>query len=169
MRWLAFAMGGLALAAVPACTEETTAPAQHADLDLTIAELWAQRFEDNQFRAKQRLDQKQIRVTGTLDSVSDRTVTLFGTGARFGSISLLAQLDDAYIKQVMEGLAALQKGLEVTVQGRFLCDKMWLQDAAIIDRKTGKRLAAKELMALSSSPSAAPGLDVGAASSIEKP
>ncbi len=116
-----------------------------ADLDLSIADLWAQRFEDNQFRSKMRLDQKQIRVTGIVESVSERSVVIFGTGTRIGSVSLMAQLDEAYVTQVREGLAALQKGREITLQGRFVFEKMGLQDAAIIDRQTGWRLTSKDL------------------------
>jgi hypothetical protein len=129
------------------------------DLDLSIAELWTQRFEDNQFRAKQRLDRKQIRVTGMIESVFERSVTIFGTGTRFGSVSILVQLDENYAGQIAEGLAALQKGATITVQGRFVYDKMWLQDAAIVERQTGKRLSSKDLVGMAgegTSPSAAP-------------
>jgi hypothetical protein len=121
----------------------------NVDLDLTIVELWSQRFEDNQFRAKQRLEQKQIRVTGLVESVSERSVTIYGSGTRFGSVSLVAQLDEAYIKQIAEGLASLRKGVSVTVQGRFLFDKMWLDSATFVDRVTGKRLASKDLAGVS--------------------
>jgi hypothetical protein len=117
----------------------------HADLDLTLKELWSQRFEDNQFRAKQRLDQKQVRVTGQLESVSDRSVTLFDTRTTFGSVTLLAQFDDAYIKEISEGLASLQKGMQLTVQGRFLFDKMSIDGAIFVDRATGKQLDSRDL------------------------
>ncbi len=120
-----------------------------SDLDFTIAELWSQRFEDNQFRARQRLDQKQLRVTGLVESVSERSVTLFGTGTRFGSVSVFVQLEEAYIKQIAEGLGSLKKGASVTVQGQFLFDKMWLEGAFFVDRETGKRLASKEVTDLS--------------------
>lgn len=131
---------------------KSTAPAEEADLDLSISELWTQRFGDTHFRAKQRLDQKQVRVTGMVESVTDRTVTLFGTGTRVGSVSLLVQLDEPYLKDIGEGLLELEKGALVTVQGRFVFDKMWLQDAGFVDRKTGKRLLSKELMAAMNQP-----------------
>ncbi len=137
---------------LPPKSEENSAVVPKADLDLPIAELWAQRFEDNQFRSKQRLDQKQIRVTGRVESVFERSVTIFGTGTRFGSVSLLAQLDEAYIAQISDGLAALQKGTAVTIQGRFVYDKMWLQEAVLVDRETGKRLVSQDLMTLAESP-----------------
>lgn len=136
--------------------------APKADLDLSIAELWSQRFEDTPFRAKQRLDQKLIRVTALVESVSDRNVTLSGTGTRFGSVNLLIQLDDAYIKQILDGLASLQKGAQVTVQGRFLFEKMWLDSAVFVDRKTGKLLLSKDLVDM-------PRPDASAESSREKP
>lgn len=126
-----------------------SAPAQ-ADLNLTLKELWSQRFEDNQFRAKQRLDQKQLRVTGLLESVSDHSVTLFATGTPFGSVSLLAQLEDNYIKQISDGLANLEKGAQVTLQGRFLFDKMTLDGAVFVDRGTGKPLDSRELTSIPS-------------------
>jgi signal transduction protein with GAF and PtsI domain len=116
-----------------------------ADLDLAVADLWSQRFEDNQFRSKQRLDQKQIRVTGIVESVLERSVVIFGTGTRLGSVSMVAQLDDEYVAQVADGLAALHKGTEITLQGRFIYEKMGLQDAVIIDRQTGWRLTSKDL------------------------
>lgn len=116
-----------------------------AHLDLSIAELWSERFEDNQFRSRHRLDQKQIRVTGLVDKVSERGVSIFADGTRFGSVTLLAQLDEEYVRQAEEGLAALRKGTEITVQGRFIYDKMGLQEAAIVSRKTGWRLTAKDL------------------------
>lgn len=132
--------------ATPTGEGAETLPA--SDLDLSLAELWSQRFEDNQFRARQRLDQKQMRLTGLVESVSERSVTIFGSGTRFGSVSVLVQLDDAYIKQIVEGLGALQKGAPVTVQGRFLFDKMWLESAVFVDRGTGKRLVSKDLISI---------------------
>lgn len=123
----------------------TPVTAKETNLDVTLKDLWKQRFEDNQFRAKQRLDRKEIRVTGTIDSITGRSVTLIDTSARLGAISLLAQLDDDFLKQNFETLASLQKGLELTVQGRFLFDKMWLENAIFVDRKTGKPLTNKDL------------------------
>jgi hypothetical protein len=123
----------------------TISASKDANLDVSLKELWTQRFEDNQFRAKQRLDQKQIRVTGTIDGVTGRSVTLVDSGLRFGSISLLVQLDDDFLKQNFDTLASLQKGTELTVQGRFLFDKMWLDSAMFVDRKTGKPLTSKDL------------------------
>jgi hypothetical protein len=118
-----------------------------ADLDLSLTELWTQRFEDNQFRAKQRLDQKQIRVTGMIQAVSERSVTLFDTGARLGAISLDAQIDGSFLRQNMDGLASLQKGAKVTLQGRFLFDKMRLENAVFVERASGKLLSSKDLVA----------------------
>jgi hypothetical protein len=126
----------------------TAVTAKDTNLDVSLKELWTQRFEDNQFRAKQRLDRKEIRVTGTVDGITGRSVTLIDTSARFGAITLLAQLDDDFLKQNFETLAALQKGIELTVQGRFLFDKMWLENAIFVDRKSGKPLTNKDLTSL---------------------
>ena len=119
-----------------------------ADLDLTLKELWSQRFEEIQFRAKQRLDQKQVRVTGQVDSVSERSVTLFTTGTSFGLVTLAAQFDESYVNQVREGLASLQKGTPLTVQGRFLFDKMSIDGAVFVDRSTGRQLDSHDLTRL---------------------
>jgi hypothetical protein len=127
-----------------------TSVAENVTLDLTLKDLWSQRFEDTtEFRARQRLSQKEIRVTGLVESVDERSVKLFDTGARYGAVSLVAQVDDNFLSQNAEGLAALKKGTLVTVQGRFAFDKMRLEGAVFVDRKTGKLLSSKDLVSLS--------------------
>jgi acylphosphatase len=140
----------------PASQETDSGSPAQADLDLSIAELWSQRFQEIQYRAKQRLDKKLIRVTGFVENVSDRSVTIFGTGTRFGSVSLVAQLEESYIRQIETGLVSLKKGATVTVQGRFLFDKMWLENAVFVDRGTGKRLVSEDLATAADSESQAP-------------
>jgi len=145
-----------ALAAIQAGSvgagRENLASDGKADLNLSITQLWKQRFEDdNPFRARQRLDQKRIRVTGDVSNISERTVTLSGTGTRLGSVNLHAQLDDAFLKQFMNALASLQKGMSVTIQGRFVFDKMTLEDAIFVDPISGKPLTSSDFAELSKS------------------
>ena len=129
---------------------ENTSVAENVTLDLSLKDLWSQRFEDStEFRARQRLNQKEIRVTGLVQSVDEHSVTLFDTGARFGAVSLVAQVDDNFLTQNAEGLASLKKGATVTVQGRFAFDKMRLEGAVFVDRKSGKLLSSKDLISLS--------------------
>jgi hypothetical protein len=117
---------------------EERAPSKAPDLKLSIDELWTQRFEDNRFRAKQRLDGKKIRISGQVDSVSSRSLTLFGKMTRFGNVSLMVQLDEQEAARVQDRLAQLESGAEVVVEGRFLFDRMWLVDAKFIDPDAAK-------------------------------
>jgi hypothetical protein len=119
--------------------------AKDANLDLSLRELGTQRFDDNKFRAKQRLDRKEIRVTGKLDVIRDRSILLFDNTAGLNPLTVQVQLDDDFLKQSAETMGALQPGMELTAQGRFLFDKMWLENAALVDRKTGKPLTIKDV------------------------
>jgi hypothetical protein len=114
--------------------EESTTPV----LDLTIDELWTQRFEDSRFRAKQRLDGKTIRLTATVERVDEQSISLTGRTARVGSINVLAKLNPAYARRIHEQLANVERGQEVTMQGSFQFDKMWLEDATFVERSSGK-------------------------------
>jgi hypothetical protein len=117
-------------------------------VELSIKDLWSQRFEDTRLRAKTNLDQKLLRVTGNIDSVHDRSVSLYGNATRFGRESLQVQLDDDYAANVQDGLAALTKGVPVTVQGRFVFESNWLTRAKFVDSKSGKQLSSSDLAEL---------------------
>lgn len=104
-----------------------------ADLDVTIDELWAQRFEDNKFRAKQRLDGKRIRVTGAVSGVSAGSFSLLGRNTRFGTVEMKVQMADRQSPELHRRMAELETGTEVTVEGNFLFDRMWLVEAAFVN------------------------------------
>jgi hypothetical protein len=135
---------------------EAGARADAPDLDLAINELLAQRFDDTEFRARNRLADKIIRVTGSVESVLATSVILYGTSKRFGTARLTINLNGPYAGRVKAGLVSLEKGAAVTVQGRFVYDRMWLNDAVFVDKATGRTLFSDELSALVPPPDAAP-------------
>ncbi len=114
------------------------------DLILGINELWTQRFEDNEFRAKQRLAGKTLRVTGVLDGISGDNLSLYGVGkARSARIGV--NLEKSYAMKVQGGLAALEKGVTLTVQGKFAYDRMELNDSVVVDKASGAQLTSEQL------------------------
>jgi hypothetical protein len=117
-----------------------TVPAQGADVDVNIDELWAERFDDNEFRSRQRLADKVIRVTGKVDSLSENSLTLLGTATRFGNIRMRVNLKKDYAAHVGTELASLEVGSVVTVQGTFQFDRIWLTDAVFVDERSGEVL-----------------------------
>jgi hypothetical protein len=127
---------------------EAPSPAPEPDLDVTIDELWAQRFDDNEFRSRQRLAGKTIRVAGLVDSVSDDSILLLGTTERFGNVRMKVNLNSTYLGRTRAGIASLEGGLPVTVQGTFLYDRTWLTDAVVVDRNTGQTLSSSEILSL---------------------
>ena len=135
--------------------EAETDPAK-ADLILTINELWSQRFEDSEFRSKQRLSGKIIRVTGFVDNVTSGSVALYGTGKASRSVRMSVNLNSGYAAKIQEGLAELGKGITITVQGKFAYDRMGLDDSAFVDKATGKSLSDKEMRVLGQSGSTSP-------------
>lgn len=139
--------------------QETEMQAGKADLVLGINALWSQRFEDSsEFRAKQRLAGKTIRVTGVLDNLSANAVSLSGVGTVSRSVRMSANLDPAYAIRVQEGLAALEKGATVTMQGKFAYDRMGLDESVFVDKATGATLFDAELKALGEGGTSAPPL-----------
>ncbi len=124
---------------------ETAAP---ADLDVEINALWTQRFDDNEFRSRQRLADKALRVTGAVDSVTESSISLIGDSKRFGSVRMTVNFNPAYASKSRAGLTSLERGLEVTVQGKFVYERTSLTDAVFVDRKTGKVLSSAEISAL---------------------
>ena len=133
----------------PSETGSSAAPGATPDFDLTMAELWTQRFEDSDTRARKRLADKLVRVTGRIESVRDDKVSITGTSRSAGSVRMSARLNSAYANRVEVGLASLEKGAAVTVQGRLDFDRMALNDAQFVDRTTGKALLSEDLAALS--------------------
>ena len=119
-----------------------------ADLILDISELWSQRFEDNEFRAKQRLSGKTIRVTGLVDGVNGQTISMFGVGKVSRSVRMSANLESTHAAKIQEGLASLEKGATVTVQGKFAFDRMGLDDSTFADKETGRTLTPAEILTL---------------------
>jgi hypothetical protein len=75
-------------------------------------------------------------------------VTLFAVGTRMGSVTLSAQLEDAYARSVGEAFTSLLPGTTVTLQGKFAAQRTGLDDAAFVDRTTGRRLTAEDFKKL---------------------
>lgn len=118
------------------------------DLTLAVVDLWSQRFDDNEFRAKQRLSNKIVRLSGAVESVAADAVAIGGVSKRFGNVRIAANLTNGYAIRIREGLAALERGTKVTVQGKFLYDRMALSEALFVDTATGRTLYSDDLLAL---------------------
>jgi hypothetical protein len=118
------------------------------DLTLTVVDLFSQRFDDNEFRAKQRLANKVIRLSGGVDAVSADGIGIAGVSKRFGNVRIGVNLTSGYAMRIRDGLAALERGTIVTVQGKFLYDRMTLSDALFVDASTGRALYSDDLLAL---------------------
>lgn len=113
---------------------------------LGINELWSQRFEDNEFRSRQRLTDKVVRVTGILDNLSAEGLSIYGVGkSRNAQLSVI--LEKNFAAKIPDGLAALEKGITITVQGKFKYDRMELHEAAIVDKATGMPMSSEQLQA----------------------
>jgi hypothetical protein len=125
-------------------------PGDAPDMSLTIVDLWSQRFDDiNDFRAKQRLSNKTLRITGAVDGVAADAIGLVGVSKRFGNIRMAINLTPGYALRIRDGLAALEPGTVVTVQGKFLYERMILTDATIVDQTSGRALYSDDLLSLS--------------------
>jgi hypothetical protein len=119
------------------------------DLAATIVDLWSQRFDDNEFRARQRLSGKVIRLTGAVDAVSADAIGIAGESKRFGGVRMGVNLSAGYALRVAQGLAALERGALVTVQGKFNYERMILVDATFVDQVSGRTLYSDDLLSLS--------------------
>ena len=126
-------------------SEGETTPGK-ADQVLGINDLWAQRFEDNGFRARQRLTDKTLRVTGVLDAISGESLSIYGVG-NSRNAQMNVNLGKNYAARIQRGLAALEKGITITVQGKFMYDRMELNEAVIVDKATGVPLSEEQLEA----------------------
>ena len=123
---------------------------------LDVNELWSQRFEEGGFRARQKLSDKALRVTGILDGVSQDSLSIYGVGVARNSLTV--SLDKNYAARIQTGLAALEKGVTITVQGKFLFDRYELKDAVVVDKVSGTPLTTKELQEFApAAPPPAPG------------
>jgi hypothetical protein len=116
------------------------------NLDVNIDDLWAQRFDDNQFRSRERLADKVLRVTGQIDSTSENSLTLLGTTPKFGNFRMRVNLKDEYAQKMTTELASLEVGSTVTVQGTFIFDRNWLNDAVFVDKRTGQVLSSQRMV-----------------------
>lgn len=119
------------------------------DLALTLLDLWSQRFDDNEFRARQRLSGKVIRLTGAVDAVSADSIQLAAESKRFGGVRMGVNISPGYALRIDKGLAALERGTIVTVQGRFNYERMILTEAMFVDQVGGRTLYSDDLLALS--------------------
>ncbi len=135
--------------------KEPGAAAGKPDLTLTLIELWTQRFEENEFRAQQRLAGKLMRVTGTLDEVASDRLSLHEPG-QARNVRMTINLEKQYAARVQQGLGALEKGAMLTVQGKFSYDRMELSDATIVDKTSGAPMTTQQLQAFVQLGSGAP-------------
>lgn len=119
------------------------------DLAATIVDLWSQRFDDNEFRSRQRLSGKTIRLTGAVDAVAADQVGLAGVSKRFGNVHVGVNLASGYALRIRDGLAALERGTTVTVQGKFNYERMILTESTFVDQVSGRTLYSDDLLALS--------------------
>ncbi len=119
------------------------------DLVATIVDLWSQRFDDNEFRSRQRLSGKLIRVTGAVDAVAADSIGVAGVSKRFGNVRITVHLADNYALRIRDGLAALERGSAVTVQGKFNYERMILTDSVFVDQVGGRTLYSDDLLSLS--------------------
>jgi hypothetical protein len=119
------------------------------DLTLTVVDLYSQRADSNPFRARQRLSNKIIRLTGAVDSVDAGSVTLGGVSKHYGPVRLGVSLTTGYAARIREGLMGLERGTIVTAQGKFIYERMILNDALFVDGPTGRTLYSDDLLALS--------------------
>ncbi len=133
------------LSAAASGTGQGSSQPGEPDLKLEIDELWAQRFDDNDYRAKQRLLKKTLRVTGLVENVTDSSITIYGRNKQFGSVRMNVNLDAAHALRIRNGLATLEKGVTITAQGNFLYDRMWLDNAFLVDKDSGKPLTTDDL------------------------
>jgi len=119
------------------------------DLNVTLVDLWSQRFDDNEFRARQRLSGKLIRLTGAVDGVAADSISIAGESKRFGGVHMTVNLAAGYALRIRDGLAALERRSVVTVQGKFNYERMILTEAVFVDQAGGRTLYADDLLALS--------------------
>lgn len=123
---------------------DSTATPGKPDGIFEIEDLWSQRFEDNSFRTRQRLADKTLRVTGQLDGVTSESVSISGLG-KSRNAEVRANLDKSYAAHIQSGLGALENGVTITVQGKFIYDRMELNEAKIVDKATGTPLMTEQL------------------------
>lgn len=120
------------------------------DLAATIIDLWSQRFDDiNEFRSRSRLSGKTIRVTGAVEVQSADSILVIGESKRFGSVHMGVHLVPGYALRIRDGLAALERGTVVTVQGKFSYERMILTEAMFVEQAGGRTLYSDDLLALS--------------------
>ena len=117
------------------------------DLILEFNDLWNQRFEDNEFRARQRLSDKVLRVTGILDGISGENLLLYGLG-KPKNVRISVNLEKGYASKIKDGLAALERGVTLTVQGIFAYDRMELNDSMIVDKVSGAPQGTEEIQSI---------------------
>jgi len=125
-----------------------------------MSELWEKRFDDSDFRAKNLLADKTMRISGKVESVTDDAVSIYSASKRFGTIRMGIKLMPGYAVRVRTGLALLEKGATVTVQGKFVYDSMGIDDAVFVNPESGKTLYSDNLAVTQGggTPSSAPPL-----------
>ena len=126
--------------------KDPATPSDAPELNLSMAELWDKRFEEiNDFRAQKLLANKTIRMRGQVESVTDDSISIYGSSKRFGTIRMTVKLVPGYALRVRNGLALLEKAATVTVQGKFEYERMGINDAVFVDPETGKALYSDKL------------------------
>lgn len=127
--------------------KKTEAAPGKPDMILNFNDLYRQRFDDNEFRARQRLSGKTLRVTGIMDGMSGESLTLYGVG-KSRNVRMTVNLERSHAAKIQDGLAALEKGVTLTVEGKFGFDRMELLEAAIVDSTSGTPMTTEQLQSL---------------------
>ena len=117
------------------------------DMILGFNDLYQQRFDDNEFRARQRLSGKTLRVTGLMDGMSGESLTIYGVG-KSRNVRMTVNLERSHAARIQDGLAALEKGVTLTVQGKFGFDRMELLEATIVENTSGNPMTTEQLQSL---------------------
>ena len=81
-----------------------------------------------------------------LDDISSENLGIYGV-EKSRNVRVTAHLEKGYAAQIREGLGSLEEGMTITVQGKFLYDRMELEDATIVDKATGAVLTGDQLKA----------------------
>ena len=121
-------------------------------IELEMVELFRMALDSNSLKAKQQVDGKIFRVPGKISSVSaEGDIFIWGYKSDAGNdVTMHVELKkNHYDKSV---LSTLEKGMPVTVQGRFRYSTIivtgWLEDAVFVDSKSGRALSASDIRAL---------------------
>ena len=79
--------------------------------------------------------------------MSGESLTIYGVG-KSRNVRMTVNLERSHAAKIQDGLAALEKGVTLTVQGKFGFDRMELLEATIVDNTSGTPMTTEQLQAL---------------------